>query len=68
MRSMKDIYDDLDFRSNLHCCHSNLPHLKKQSEMRIGCKKMDEEIEAIEKNDTWDFVDLPKNKNLIGVN
>jgi len=31
-------------------------------------QKMDEEIEAIEKNDTWDFVDLPKNKNLIGVN
>ena len=28
---------------------------------------MDEEIEAIEKNDTWDLVDLPKDKNLIGV-
>eukprot|EP00253_Pinus_taeda_P024740 PITA_24740 len=28
---------------------------------------MDEEIEAIEKNDTWDLNDLPKDKNLIGV-
>eukprot|EP00253_Pinus_taeda_P034873 PITA_34873 len=28
---------------------------------------MDEEIEAIEKNDTWDLVDLPKDENLIGV-
>jgi len=28
---------------------------------------MDEEIEAIEKNDTWDLVDFPKDKNLIGV-
>lgn len=28
---------------------------------------MDEEIEAIENNDTWDLVDLPKGKNLIGV-
>ena len=28
---------------------------------------MDEENEAIEKNDTWDLVDLPKDKNLIGV-
>eukprot|EP00253_Pinus_taeda_P015979 PITA_15979 len=28
---------------------------------------MDEEIDAIEKNDTWNLVELPKDKNLIGV-
>ena len=28
---------------------------------------MDEEIEAIKKNNTWDLVDFPKEKNLIGV-
>lgn len=28
---------------------------------------MDEEIESIENNDTWDLVDLPKDKNIIGV-
>ena len=27
---------------------------------------MDEDIDSIEKNDTWDLVNLPKNKNLIG--
>eukprot|EP00253_Pinus_taeda_P028091 PITA_28091 len=28
---------------------------------------MDEEIEAIERNDIWNLVDLPKDKNLIGI-
>ena len=28
---------------------------------------MDEEMDSIEKNDTWDLVNLPKDKNLIGV-
>lgn len=28
---------------------------------------MDEEIEAIEKNQTWDLVSLPKDKDVIGV-
>jgi len=28
---------------------------------------MDGEIEAIDKNDTWNSVDLPKDKNLIGL-
>lgn len=28
---------------------------------------MDEEIEAIEKSDRWDLVDLPKDKNIIGL-
>jgi hypothetical protein len=29
-------------------------------------KAMDEELDQIEKNDTWDFVPIPKNKNVIG--
>ena len=28
---------------------------------------MDEEIDSIENNDTWDFVNFPKDKNIIGV-
>ena len=28
---------------------------------------MSEEIEAIEKNDTWELVDLPQGKEIIGV-
>jgi hypothetical protein len=27
---------------------------------------MDEELDQIEKNDTWEFVPRPKNKNVIG--
>jgi hypothetical protein len=29
-------------------------------------KDMDEELDQIEKNDTWEFVPRPKNKNVIG--
>ena len=29
---------------------------------------MDEEMNAIEKNKTWELVDLPKSKEVIGVN
>lgn len=35
--------------------------------MIIGPKVVDEEIESIEKNDTWFFVELPKYNNLIDV-
>ncbi|KAL0285048.1 UNVERIFIED_CONTAM: Retrovirus-related Pol polyprotein from transposon RE2 [Sesamum angustifolium] len=34
---------------------------------KFGKKAMDEEIASIEKNHTWDLVDLPDEKNLIGV-
>ena len=30
-------------------------------------KAMDEEIAAIEKNDTWELMELPKNQKAIGV-
>jgi hypothetical protein len=29
-------------------------------------KAMDEELDQIEKNDTWELVPRPKNKNVIG--
>jgi hypothetical protein len=29
-------------------------------------KAMDEELDQIEKNDTWELVSRPKNKNVIG--
>jgi hypothetical protein len=28
---------------------------------------MDEELDQIEKNDTWELVTIPKNKNVIGI-
>jgi Reverse transcriptase (RNA-dependent DNA polymerase) len=30
------------------------------------CKAMNEELKALEKNDTWDIINLPKNKKLVG--
>jgi hypothetical protein len=30
-------------------------------------KDMDKELDQIEKNDTWELVSRPKNKNLIGI-
>lgn len=67
MRSMKDIYDDLDVISNFALL-SFKPSLFEDA-IKDGnwVQVMDEEIEAIEKNDTWDLIDLPKDKNRIGV-
>ena len=33
----------------------------------VWIKAMDEEIDSIERNNTWDLVDLPEGKNNIGV-
>ena len=33
----------------------------------VWIKAMDEEIDAIERNNTWNLVDLPNDKNCIGV-
>ena len=33
----------------------------------VWIKAMDEEIDAIERNNTWDLVDFPNNKNCTGV-
>ena len=33
----------------------------------VWIKAMDEEIDSIERNNTWDLVDLPEGKNSIGV-
>ena len=33
----------------------------------VSIKSMDEEIDAIERNNTWDLVDFPEDKNCIGV-
>lgn len=65
--SLKYIYDDLDVSSNfalLSFQHSSFEEAIKDENW---VQSMDEEIEAIEKNDTWDLVDLSKDKNLIGV-
>ena len=67
MRSLKDIYDDLDVSSKLSFLafqHSSFEESIKDENL---VQAMDEEMDSIEKNDTWDLVNLPNDKNLIGV-
>eukprot|EP00253_Pinus_taeda_P035323 PITA_35323 len=67
MRSLKDIYDDLDVSSNFALSSFQPSSFEEAIRDDNWMQAMDEEIEAIEKNDTWNLVDLPKDKNLIGV-
>ena len=67
MRSLKDIYDDLDVSSNFALFSFQPSSFEEAIKDENWVQAMDEKIEAIEKNDTWDLVDLPKDKNIIGV-
>ena len=64
---LKYIYDDLDVSSSFSLLSFQLPSFEEAIKDENWVRAMDEEIEAIEKNDTWDLVDLPKDKNPIGV-
>ena len=70
MRSLKDIYDQedesIDFCSNFSFFSCNPFCFEEVVKEEHWIKAMDEEIESIEKNDTWELVDLPKGKNCIG--
>ena len=67
MRSLKYIYGDLDVSSNFSLLSFQPSLFKEAIRDEKWVQDMDEEIEAIEKNDTWDLVDLSKDKNFIGV-
>jgi len=67
MRSLKDIYNDLDVSSYFALLAFQPSSFEETIKDENWVQAMDEEIEAIEKNDTWNLVDLPKEKNLIGV-
>jgi len=67
MRSFKNIYDDLDVSSNFVLLSSQPSSFEEIMKDENWVQSMDEETEAIEKNDTWDLVDLPKEKKLNGV-
>ena len=67
MRSLKYIYDDLDVSSNFALLSFQHSLFEKTMRDENWVQAMDEEIEVIEKNDTWDLVDFPKETNLIGV-
>ena len=65
MRSLSDIYDQdvvqFAFFSSQPTCFDEAAKQKKWVDA------MNNEIEAIERNNTWDLVDLPAGKNVIGV-
>ena len=49
-------------------CHVDDPvHFEEEIKDRKWIEAMDEEINAIERNKTWDLVELPKGKEVIGV-
>ena len=66
-RSIEEIYNQAEV--HLVCLLADSENIayseaRKDSEW---VKAMDEEIRAIEKNDTWEVADLPKGKKTIGV-
>lgn len=67
MRSLKYIYDDLDVSSNFALLSFQRSSFEKAIKYENWLQDMDEEIEAFEKNNTWDLVDLPNDKKLIGI-
>lgn len=75
IRSIRDIYEQNEGENNsnqisLSAFYSqieDLVHFEDAVKDDKWVSAMDEEIEAIEKNQTWDLVSLPKEKDVIGV-
>ena len=70
-RSLVDLYEETEEVNdmNLFCFYTNIEPLNFE-EARIEKKRvqaMDVEIQAIEKNDTWNLVTLPEGQKAIGV-
>lgn len=63
VRSLRDIYDSCDV-----AFFTYEPQTYEQAEnQEVWHEAMNEEIISIEKNKTWELIDLPKGKNVIGV-
>ena len=71
MRSLAEIYNqrEEDEEVNLFCLYADHEPLTFQEAVEIECWRstMEEEIHAIQKNDTWDLTTLPTNHKAIGV-
>ena len=67
---MSDIYDQgskIDSQSNFVLFTQDPIYFEDAIKEEHWINAMNDEIESIEKNDTWELVDLPKNKDCIGV-
>jgi hypothetical protein len=66
-RSLREIYEDLDVHSNFALFTCQPTYFEEAIKEENWVKAMDEEMDSIEKNDTWDLVELPEGKDCIGV-
>ena len=74
-RNLGEIYEQEEVDNNVGLnslfslfCHVDDPiHFEYVFKEEKWIEAMNEEIGAIEKNDTWDLVDLPQGKEVIGV-
>jgi hypothetical protein len=69
-RSIRDLYgqnEEVDRVSNLPLMVCDPVSFDEAAKEDVWIKAMDEEIDSIERNNTWDLVDLAECKNIIGV-
>ena len=69
-RSLRELYehnDEVDQVSNFSFIACDPIDFDEAIKNDVWIKSMDEEIDAIERNNTWNLVDLPEDKNCIGV-
>ena len=74
-RSLRDIYEQDDSESSadqnslfaLYSYVADPTHFEEAIKEEKWINAMDEEIDAIEKNDTWELMSLPQGKEVIGV-
>ena len=69
-KSLQEIYeqgDIIDLQSNFALFAQDPIYFEDAIKEKQWINAMHEEMESIDKNDTWELVDLPKNKECIGV-
>jgi len=72
-KNLSDIYEQeatnegMNSLFALYCHVDDLVHFEEAIKDRKLIEAMDEEINAIERNKTWDLVELPKGEEVIGV-
>eukprot|EP00253_Pinus_taeda_P026028 PITA_26028 len=67
-RNLSDIYDEgMNSLFALYCHVDDPVHFEEAIKDKKWIEAMDEEINAIERNKTWDLVELLKGKEVIGV-
>ena len=75
MRSLRDIYEEDNAensvdQTSLFALYSHVDHpihYEEAIKEEKWIQEMDEEIDAIEKNQTWELMSLPQGKDVIGV-